>query len=792
MSLLPQGLARPLAAGSRWTIPLIGLVLIASLVAVAWAQWQQLGLLGRAARFSDDNVVWSLFQLETEALHLGEALRQSIESPTPAQLEALSQRYEIFVSRVNLVEPARIRAVLDTPDDHPRIHARLLAFVERADTVLAEPGLADPGQLALLRQELQDLAEPIHLLPLLGSRLVVQQADRRTEAIRDQVQMGLWLTSGLGLVTLAFAAMVVAQWRSADRQRRKLQALAEHLSEARATADQANQAKTIFLANMSHELRTPFNGLLGMLSLLDDARLDAEQRGFVHTARDAAEHLLAVLDDILDITRMESGRVSLQHDPLALLPLLREVESVMGSLAQAKGLVLEVHCASDVPRWVRGDATRIRQILFNLLGNGIKFTDQGRVGLRVTRTGTGTASAPPGEQITECSPANEAADWLQFEVTDTGIGMNQATLGRLFQRFSQGDDSISRRYGGTGLGLEISRGLARLMGGDIEVCSSPGQGSRFTLRLPLMVAEAPAAAWPAARPQDEATEGTLPPLDILVADDHPVNRAFMATLLGRQGHQVRCVADGEQALREAERRLPDVILMDLQMPVMDGLQATRALRDRPAPLGRVPIVALTADAYPDTRQQVLDAGMDDFLAKPVRWDGLAAALLRLQRLPHQPGRAPAPADTPPVVLHTLPPAPAPSPTSPPTPAPAPVPPMAPGQVRRHLNLETVAELCVMLSLDGYRPLLGAFFADEAGDFAQLCQALRAGDTARVQRLGHRLQGAAHLLGLSLIAQHGRRLADARSDDDSPAPDAPALEAAWRTSQALCRRLGMLA
>ena len=792
MSLLPQGLVRPLAAGSRWTIPLIGLVLIASLVAVAWAQWQQLGLLGRAARFSDDNVVWSLFQLETEALHLGEALRQSIESPTPAQLEALSQRYEIFVSRVNLVEPARIRAVLATPDDHPRIHARLLAFVERADTVLAEPGLADPGQLALLRQELQDLAEPIHLLPLLGSRLVVQQADRRTEAIRDQVQMGLWLTSGLGLVTLAFAALVVAQWRSADRQRRKLQALAEHLGEARATADQANQAKTTFLANMSHELRTPFNGLLGMLSLLDDARLDAEQRGFVHTARDAAEHLLAVLDDILDITRMESGRVSLQHDPLALPPLLREVESVMGSLAQAKGLVLEVHCASDVPRWVRGDATRIRQILFNLLGNGIKFTDQGRVGLRVTRTGAGTASAPPGEQITERSPANDAADWLQFEVTDTGIGMNQATLGRLFQRFSQGDDSISRRYGGTGLGLEISRGLARLMGGDIEVCSSPGQGSRFTLRLPLLVAEAPAAAWPAARPLNEASEGTLPPLDILVADDHPVNRAFMATLLGRQGHQVRCVADGEQALREAERRLPDVILMDLQMPVMDGLQATRALRDRPAPLGRVPIVALTADAYPDTRQQVLDAGMDDFLAKPVRWDGLAAALLRLQRLPHQPGRAPAPADTPPAVLHTLPPAPAPSPTPAATPAPAPVPPMAPGQVRRHLNLETVAELCVMLSLDGYRPLLGAFFADEAGDYAQLYPALEAGDTARVRRLGHRLQGAAHLLGLSLIAQHGRRLADARSDDGSPVPDAPALEAAWRTSEALCRRLGVLA
>ena len=791
MSLTPAAPGPAMRRPGRWALWLFGLVIVGTLAAVAWAQWRQFDLLGRQVRYSDDNVIWSFIQLENETQRLREALAVAAARPTPVVPEALALRYEIFVSRVHLIDPSRIRAVLATPPDHDRIQAQLLAFVTAADAVLVEGAPLRQGQLAGLQQGLDDLRGPIHELPLLASRESVLQADVRSEALRSQVRLGIGLTAGLTVVALAFAALVVAQWRVASRHRTDLQALAERLTLAREAADRANQAKTTFLANMSHELRTPFNGLLGMLSLLDDARLNAEQRGFLHTARDAAEHLLTVLDGILDVSRLEAGQLPLQAEALDLPRLLRDVETVMRPTASGKGLSLMVHQADDLPLWVRGDATRLRQILFNLLNNAIKFTDQGQVQLRVDR------EAPTG-----------GPDVLRFEVEDTGIGMSDATQARLFQRFSQGDESISRRYGGTGLGLEISRGLARLMQGDIQVLSQPGQGSRFTLHLPL-----PPCAAPPPLPGPVASL-PLPSLDVLVADDHPVNRQYLSTLLQRQGHRVRLAEDGRQALREAERQRPDVILMDLHMPVMDGLQATRALRDRPPPLGRVPIVALTADAYPDTRERVLAAGMDGFLGKPLRWEALEPMLRQWQGRPQvaaaaspEPvappasalpaGRA-APADAA-VAAEPARPAPGAAPAAEPAPSAPPRPALAPGQMARHLSLDTMAELCSLLGLEGYRPLLQRFFADEGGDFQALCAALEAQDLARAAKLAHRVQGAAQLLGLKQMAQQTRWLARTEPPAaggaglaGSPPPDVDSLQSTWQTSQALCRRLGFLA
>jgi CheY-like chemotaxis protein len=353
---------------------------------------------------------------------------------------------------------------------------------------------------------------------------------------------------------------------------------------------------------MSHELRTPFQGLLGSLQMLDDAPLDATQRRRLQLARDAGAHLLAILDDVLVAARLEAGTLNLDEravDPRALLENVREL---MAAPAAAKNLVLESRVDGQLPACARLDETRVRQVLFNMLSNAIKFTAAGRIGLDLAREG----------------------DRLAFSVSDTGIGIDEATRARLFQRFSQGDASTSRRYGGTGLGLEISRQLALLMGGDIEVHSEPGRGSRFTLRLPLVEAAAPEPAPAGSTPGPAAA---APRLRLLVAEDNEVNREVLAAMIGVLGHEVTFAADGQAALDAAREREFDLVLMDLHMPRMDGLDATRAIRALPGAAAAVPIVALTADAFEETRGRCAAAGMNGLLSKPVSMGELAQVLV---------------------------------------------------------------------------------------------------------------------------------------------------------------------
>jgi two-component system, sensor histidine kinase len=332
-----------------------------------------------------------------------------------------------------------------------------------------------------------------------------------------------------------------------------------------------------------------------MLSLLDDSRLDDVQRRTLRTARESTEHLLALLNDILDVSRLEHGRLTLHLVPVDLPGLIQAVQTVMAPAAEAKRLALQVQMEAGAPATVVADGTRLKQVLFNLLSNAIKFTDTGEVKLQVVPVAArpGAPAVLPGQQ------------WLAFQVRDTGIGIDAATRGQLFERFMQADASVTRAHGGTGLGLEISRGLARLMGGDIYVDSRPGQGSEFSLELPLSVLTAlpePADADPQAPAADLRH---LPrPLNVLVAEDHSVNRQYIGTLLERAGHHVRFADNGAAALAEAERELPDLVLMDVHMPVLDGLSATRALRAKPAPLGDVKIVAVTADAFEATRERM--------------------------------------------------------------------------------------------------------------------------------------------------------------------------------------------
>jgi CheY-like chemotaxis protein len=358
--------------------------------------------------------------------------------------------------------------------------------------------------------------------------------------------------------------------------------------------------------------------------------LDGRQSGYLRTASASADHLLTLLNDILDTSRLESGRMTLAPYPVVLRELVAEVEALMRSQAQLKGLGFGIQVEPAVPTRVMLDATRVRQVLFNLLSNAIKFTEHGEVRLEVAVSRPLPGAASAARAPAPAAPEGDTVD-VEFRIIDSGPGTDTDTLARLFQRFSQGDESLSRRFGGTGLGLEISRNLARLMGGDVSVSSHVGQGSIFTFRVPLPVLpEAPdvPALAPAAPPGQERT------LRVLVAEDNEVNRMVMEAILSGMGHDVGFAEDGEQAVQLATEQDWDIVLMDLHMPVMDGLDATRAIRSHShVRRSAVPVVALTADVFVETRERCAAAGVQAFLTKPVDTSELAACLAKLVTAP---------------------------------------------------------------------------------------------------------------------------------------------------------------
>ncbi len=397
-----------------------------------------------------------------------------------------------------------------------------------------------------------------------------------------------------------------AAQRELARANALLQEVADESAQLASQAQAANLAKTRFLSHMSHDIRTPLTGIVGMTSVLELTELSEEQRHCVDTIRVSGEALAELIGDVLDLSRIDAGKVQLKREPVEPAALLEGVRTVLEGQAAAKGLALRCSLDPGLPVRLQGDTARLRQILLNLAGNAVKFTARGHVTLR--------ASVHPAGN----------PHWWRLEVQDSGIGVEPEQHQRIFESFSQVDLSNTRRHGGTGLGLAICSRLVALMGGSIDLESDLGRGSRFWVDLPLQQVEADVAPAPEPGPPIK-----LRPLQVLVVDDNAIVRQVMGDLLRMHGHHVEEAEDGEVALVRLALREFDVVLMDVQMPLMDGLEACSVLRAREAGGPRVPVVGVTALADPDTRQACLAAGMDRVITKPVQHRDLLRVLAEL-------------------------------------------------------------------------------------------------------------------------------------------------------------------
>ncbi|AJO77368.1 response regulator [Pseudomonas chlororaphis] len=528
----------------------------------------------------------------------------------PSETHNRSQQVEVFQAPVRL---QRIQLSNDFFQDDPGASAtpnsdylgRVIvgmsndAFSQRQQEILFKAGILALFALLfsflLARRLAASLSQPISAM---GTAVkAIQQGDFKTPLpIVDDAELG---DLSRHINNLA------AGLEQASREQQ--QAMAQ-LIQTREEAERANNAKSDFLAMMSHELRTPMNGVLGMLQLLETTQMTAEQSEYAALASESTEHLLKVINDILDFSRIERSALELEHIPFNLADLIGSSAQAFQHSAAQRGLDLQLRLAPGMESLqVKGDPTRIRQILVNLIGNALKFTEQGSVGIEA-----------------QWQSLDHELLWFTCTVRDSGIGISSQSLELMFNAFQQADSSISRRYGGTGLGLPIARTLAERMGGTLRAQSEEGRGSVFTLEIPLALYQ---QSLPVLAPRVSTGHAQGEGRNVLLVEDNPVNQTVIQAMLRSLGFSVSVATDGAQAVRSAESLIFEAILMDCRLPLIDGYEATRQIRQLPG-CADLPIIALTANALQGDREACLAAGMNDYLAKPFKRTDLQQILQR--------------------------------------------------------------------------------------------------------------------------------------------------------------------
>lgn len=676
--------------------------------------------ISRQFRFLQDgvreNAVWSVYQLDREARALGDGLAELRRQPSSKALrDDLTLRNDIFFERAQQVKESQFSAYFT---NDPRI-LQLLREIEK--TVVGLQSALDGDALSRMPSaaQLEGVDVALTGLAKLTGDLLVQtnrqlnaeRADARTTILELERTAAIMLA--LLMISVVFLVVTLRrQLKSVRKAGRELEGMARRLTEAYEAADAGNRAKSQFMATMGHEIRTPLNAILGMSELLEFSELPEDALSSVKTIRSSGEALLEVINEILDYSKIEHGKLELEERAVDIRALAETTVSIIRGRADDYGntVVLDIPYSLDA-LYVRTDPTRLRQVLLNLLSNAVKFTSKGTVTLRLREF------------------YRHGKLMLRFEVEDTGIGIDEAGLAKLFKPFSQVDASISRKYGGTGLGLTICKQIVEKLGGELGMSSTVGVGSIFWFEL-AVVAVGKDEVRRQATGQNKAP---LPRLRILLVEDNRVNQLVATRFLDRLGQEVVVAGDGAQAVSIAKEQTFDVILMDMQMPVMDGIEATRRIIAEGGLCSATPIIAMTANASDDDRRRCIEAGMAGFESKPVTMERLRNVIHSIVNVPVNGQDRDMSNDIglpEPIIIDDV-----------------DFPPLA----IEGLDEARQSELVDALGEDVFRELVESFFNDATSLIQDLHVALANHDPEKIDRALHTIKGAAVNVGLNDIA-----------------------------------------